>query len=381
MKRKSFILLISLLLTTGLLSKNSYRKGELILHLAGPITIETNGNGFVQTNNDRINEISDNISGYTASIMYQGTSPLWKLSTNEYDTTIYSIPRLDGRVCSYNFDSDEYWTDTTHWTLSCGDDESELHGPQLSYKSYLSFDIFSLTQSINIISAKIKVYQWRSVGNSISGEYPVLKLNGDTTYCIVSHIVYGDSLKGLHWFAGDEGDSLTLESNIGYISTTPDIGFRELDVTQQVIDDISNNRQYSQYRLAFPIRADQDAREDILHFYSTDSDSQQYWPRLEIHYQTTKAFQVPINETPMEFCLLPNYPNPFNIRYEIPEDGPVILSVYDISGRLVKVLENTMRQPGKYSIVWDAANVSSGVYLIRLQAGGFQQVRKCLLAK
>jgi len=75
----------------------------------------------------------------------------------------------------------------------------------------------------------------------------VLKVDGDTTYCTVSHIVYGDSLQGFHWFAGDEGDSLTLESNIGYISTTPEVGFRELDVAQQVIDDISNNRQHSQY--------------------------------------------------------------------------------------------------------------------------------------
>ncbi|MBU1635987.1 T9SS type A sorting domain-containing protein [bacterium] len=229
------------------------------------------------------------------------------------------------------------------------------------------------------------MYQWRSFGDGVLGEYPVLMVDGDTTYCTVSHIIYGDSLQGFHWFAGDEGDSLTLEANIGYISTTPEVGFRELDVAQQVIDDILNNRQHSQYRLAFPIRADQDYRHDILYFYSADSDSQQYWPRLEIRYQTTNVEPESVEELPTEFCLSPNYPNPFNaattIRYEIPETSPVVLSIYDINGRLIEMLENTTRQPGKYSVTWNASNVSSGVYLYRIQAGGFQQVKKCLLVK
>lgn len=194
----------------------------------------------------------------------------------------------------------------------------------------------------------------------------------------------GDSLEPRHWTAGDEGDSQTLESDIGYISTTPEIGFRELDVTRQVIDDISNQRQYSQYRLAFPIPADQDFRYDCLDFYSADSDNQQYWPRLEIQYTAT-GIKEPSNATPTDFCLLPNYPNPFNavttILYEIAESSLVILSVYDVNGRLIKELENTMRQPGKYSIIWDATNVSSGLYLIKMQAGSYQQVRKGLLLK
>ncbi|MBU0713373.1 T9SS type A sorting domain-containing protein [bacterium] len=92
-----------------------------------------------------------------------------------------------------------------------------------------------------------------------------------------------------------------------------------------------------------------------------------------------------VEELPTEFYLFTNYPNPFNaattIRYEIPETSPVIILIYDINGRLVEVLENTNRQPGKYSVTWNASNVSSGVYLYRLQAGGFQQVKKCLLVK
>lgn len=325
-----------------------------------------------------------NYSNYTSSVMYQGTSPLWKPAFVDQDTVVYSIPNLDGRVEGDVFESNNYWTVADLITLICGDFEDDM-SVGVSYRSYLSFDISFIENSDVITDAKLIAYQSYSIGNFVEGRYPILKLDGDTTYCTVSHICIGDSLKPQHWTAGDEGDSLTLESNIGYISTTPEIGFRELDVTQQIQNDIDNNRQYCQYRLAFPIRSDNDHKWDHLMFYSSNSENQQYWPRLEIHYQTTKAYQEPINETPIEFCLLPNYPNPFNaittIRYEISETSPVILSIYDINGRLIKVLENTLRQPGKYSIEWNAANFSSGLYLIRIQAGSFQQVRKCLLVK
>ncbi|MBU0713625.1 T9SS type A sorting domain-containing protein [bacterium] len=56
----------------------------------------------------------------------------------------------------------------------------------------------------------------------------------------------------------------------------------------------------------------------------------------------------------------------------MPEISTIILSIYDVNGRLIEVLENTTRQSGNYS------NVSSGVYLFRIQAGNLHQVRKCL---
>ncbi len=325
-----------------------------------------------------------NYSNYTSSVMYQGTSPLWKAAFIDQDTIIYSNPDIDGNVLGDVFESNNHWTVTDWEHMICGDFEDDM-SVGVSYRSYLSFDISFIENSDVITDAKLIVYQFYSIGNFVEGRYPILKLDGDTSYCTVSHICIGDSLKPQHWTAGDNGDSLTLESNIGYISTTPEIGFRELDVTQQVQNDVDNILQYSQYRLAFPIRSDNDHKWDHLMFYSADSDSQQYWPRLEIHYQTSETYQEPLKETPTEFCLSPNYPNPFNavttIRYEIPETSPVILSVYDINGRLVEMLENTTKQPGKYSVTWNASNVSSGVYLYRLSASEFQQVRKCLLVK
>ena len=87
-----------------------------------------------------------------------------------------------------------------------------------------------------------------------------------------------------------------------------------------------------------------------------------------------------------------NYPNPFNptteIRYQIPEVGGrrsevghMTLKVYDLLGREVATLVNEVQQPGEHSVRFDAANLSSGVYLYRLVAGGYMQTRKMIVAK
>ena len=93
---------------------------------------------------------------------------------------------------------------------------------------------------------------------------------------------------------------------------------------------------------------------------------------------------------PFEFALLPAYPNPFNpittLRYDLPEDALVILTVYDMLGREITQLVNTTQEAGFKSAQWDATNsmgrpVSAGVYLYQIQAGKFVQTRKMVLLK
>ena len=88
---------------------------------------------------------------------------------------------------------------------------------------------------------------------------------------------------------------------------------------------------------------------------------------------------------PINSNLLQNYPNPFNptttISYELPKSTYVKLSIYDITGRLVETLVNEHKNAGYYSVNWNAANVSSGIYFYRIDAGEFRSVRKCLVVK
>ncbi len=86
-----------------------------------------------------------------------------------------------------------------------------------------------------------------------------------------------------------------------------------------------------------------------------------------------------------DFKLHQNFPNPFNpittIDYEIPQQTHVLISVYDLQGRLVETLVNRNKPAGYHSIKWDASQVSSGLYVYRIKAGSFTQIRKCVVIK
>ena len=93
---------------------------------------------------------------------------------------------------------------------------------------------------------------------------------------------------------------------------------------------------------------------------------------------------------PEVFALHQNYPNPFNpvtsLRYDLPEDGLVNITIYDMMGRIVKTLVNSSQTAGYKSISWNAANdrnesVSAGLYLYTIQAGEFRQTKKMVLLK
>ncbi len=93
---------------------------------------------------------------------------------------------------------------------------------------------------------------------------------------------------------------------------------------------------------------------------------------------------------PQGFVLEQNFPNPFNpsttLRYELPEDGLVNVTIYDMMGRQVSTLVSSHQTAGYKSIQWNATNdfgkpVSAGVYLYQIQAGEFVQTRKMVLLK
>ncbi len=93
---------------------------------------------------------------------------------------------------------------------------------------------------------------------------------------------------------------------------------------------------------------------------------------------------------PKDFMLTQNYPNPFNpsttIRYEIPKSSNVVIKVYNMLGQEVRTLVNGNKDRGRYEIVWDGKNqfgnqVSSGVYLYRLEAGKVVKSKKMLFVK
>jgi N-acetylneuraminic acid mutarotase len=85
------------------------------------------------------------------------------------------------------------------------------------------------------------------------------------------------------------------------------------------------------------------------------------------------------------FVLQQNYPNPFNpftnIEFSIPKSEYVILKIYNILGEEVATLVSKDHTAGKYKYNWDASSMASGVYLYRIQAGDYVEVKKMVLLR
>ena len=84
----------------------------------------------------------------------------------------------------------------------------------------------------------------------------------------------------------------------------------------------------------------------------------------------------------LEVQLLQNEPNPFGgrtvIGYSLPAAGAVALEIYDITGRLAKILVDEHQKPGLYQVRWEPKDNSSGIYFYRLQAGSFADTKKMM---
>jgi len=107
-------------------------------------------------------------------------------------------------------------------------------------------------------------------------------------------------------------------------------------------------------------------------------------------YSNTLTIVVNDNLSNNEFELCRNYPNPFNpstvINYVIPEEGSngcftVLLKVYDVLGREVETLVNQKQEAGNYSVRFNASKLSSGMYIAKLNVGGFTRIIKMNLLK
>ena len=106
------------------------------------------------------------------------------------------------------------------------------------------------------------------------------------------------------------------------------------------------------------------------------------WWRFEGNTGIEEETDIPY---PLGFYLSQNYPNPFNpvttISYHLPRTGNVLLRVYNVRGQLVETLVNELKPAGDYSFFWNAEGVSSGIYFYCIIAGGFTDVKKCIILK
>ena len=89
--------------------------------------------------------------------------------------------------------------------------------------------------------------------------------------------------------------------------------------------------------------------------------------------------------TPSDFGLTSIYPNPFNstteITFSLSDPGRVTLSVFDLTGREISKLVNSNLKAGHHTTTWDATDISSGMYLVRLNSDGQETIGKLMLVR
>lgn len=90
-------------------------------------------------------------------------------------------------------------------------------------------------------------------------------------------------------------------------------------------------------------------------------------------------------QLPDIFRLYQNFPNPFNpvttIKFDLPKKETVRINIYDISGRLVDAPVNSEFKAGSYELKWNAQSYASGVYIYKIEAGEFSDIKRMILLK
>ncbi|MDI6802872.1 MAG: T9SS type A sorting domain-containing protein, partial [Bacteroidota bacterium] len=88
---------------------------------------------------------------------------------------------------------------------------------------------------------------------------------------------------------------------------------------------------------------------------------------------------------PEDFALYQNYPNPFNptteIMYDIASRSFVSLKIINTLGQVIATLVNEVKQPGRYSAIFNATGLSSGIYLCKIQTESYTETKKIILIK
>jgi len=312
-----------------------------------------------------------------------------QLTADTIIDSVYSTPELDGDIFfSQNNQSFTVYILPTYM----GPGDIGTMGiwppdPNSRYRSYISFELPQVPDGYEVDSVYIRLYQSGAIGNEFTG-FPIWDVpGGDTMYCIMDHIDYGNFLDSSDWTKGDPGDPGTLHTNIGIISDSAEVGYRYLDITDYVLDDYTSSRYKSQYRIRFPIETDWDSLGDGLFFITSDSDFFNHRPIMYIFFEPDIAIDSDTVVDMNDYISI--YPNPFInsaiITFTTKKGLPKSVGIYNLRGQLVRSLECSSSYSG-FHAEWDGRDendnvVSNGLYLIKIESNYVNVIKKVIKLK
>ena len=249
---------------------------------------------------------------------------------------------------------------------------------------YLSFETPEIPFGWEIIEANLRMYCFSRKGNDQPSTYPIFDpTNGYpyNPYLMLDHIYYGSSLD----YSDLEISPNQLTPTV-YLQNYMDTGWFSIDVTEFLIDDINESRDFSQYRLRLQNDSDWDVCHDNLEFEVS--------PGYKVHIQYLISNGVSVSDDTtsevQEEIDLTASPNPFNpsteISFSLDRTKHVRITVFNHKGQVVTILHDGFLSNGQHRIAWngkDSSNnpVASGIYLFCLESDGETVTKKITLLK
>jgi len=235
--------------------------------------------------------------------------------------------------------------------------------------------------------------------NKIDGPKYGIKCTGNSSPQIAHNWIKNTTGNGLQ-FSGDAGATVrytTIESFQGPAVSAVDYSIPDLGAAP----DSGSNRIYTSQSFSYYVaNLAQDPLSAEYNWWGTNNpSSKKFYGDVDyVPYDTLDpgtSYSLPllpvVSPVPLSPYALQSYPNPFNprttIEYGVSEPGArVRVAVYDISGRLVRMLVNELRSPGRFSVIWDGKDergegVASGVYFYEVVIGDFRQAKKLVILR
>lgn len=104
-----------------------------------------------------------------------------------------------------------------------------------------------------------------------------------------------------------------------------------------------------------------------------------------LQFRVTASVYAGEETVPVKYELSQNYPNPFNsstrINYSIPKNADVEIKIFDVLGREVRTLVNEFQKAGNYSLIFNSADMPSGIYFYKIIAGDYSGIKRMVLIK
>ena len=221
-----------------------------------------------------------------------------------------------------------------------------------------------------------------------STSFRVIALNYVMNYTFYSDEYNGQSVDNIPPGV-PEGLDIALENSQVLLSWLPSIDddFQYYNIEKATHETFQNAQSFNTAQNTF---MDSDIEDGMMYFYRIRAaDYSGNWSDYSDAVQLLTLSNDNANVAE-RFMLHQNYPNPFNpitnMRYDLPEEAFVNITIYDMFGNTVKTLIDGKKSSGFKSVQWNAKNnqgqpVSAGVYVYTIEAGKFRQTKKMILLK